>query len=199
MIFKTTLLGLGLGMCAGLAAAAGDQPPTALTINNAEYEKRCGAGSDPNYPCFTFVGGDLKDVHAEIWTMGRMFPATNFLLKDDQMRGKRVALPSYANSLCNVLTVLIFAPSATDFTIDDPNKLFSIDWRAFDVGMIYSPIDTSKACYRIQIQAPKQGTSRIWVNDGLDGEGIDIDSNTSFLGDHDFCSKWLRIHVGNDK
>ncbi|GAC76666.1 hypothetical protein PANT_22c00147 [Moesziomyces antarcticus T-34] len=170
MIFKTISLGLSLGMCAGLAAAAG--APTTLTVNNAEYEKRCGAGSDPNYPCFTFVGGDLKDVHAEIWTMGRMFPATNFLLKDDQMR---------------------------DFTIDDPNKLFSIDWRAFDVGMIYSPIDTSKACYRIQIQAPKDGTSRIWVNDGLDGEGIDLDSNTSFLGDHDFCSKWLRIHVGNDK
>ncbi len=86
-----------------------------------------------------------------------------------------------------------------DFAIDDPNSIFSIYWRAFDVKMIYSPIDTSKASYRIQIEAPEYGTSRIWVNDGLDGEGIDLDSNTSFLGDKDFTSKWLRIHVGNDK
>ncbi len=99
MIFKTILLGLSLGMCAGLAAA-GDQAPTALTINNAEYEKRCGAGSDPNYPCFTFVGGDLKDVHAEVWTAIRLFPTTSILVKDDQMRGKHHPLVGAGCSTC---------------------------------------------------------------------------------------------------
>jgi hypothetical protein len=87
--------------------------------------------------------------------------------------------------------------SATDFTTVDPNKSFTIYWRAFDVSLLYSPIDTSKACYRIQINSP--GNGRIWVNDGLNGEGIDLDSRDGRVGFHDFCSKWLRIHVGNDK
>jgi hypothetical protein len=63
--------------------------------------------------------------------------------------------------------------------------------------VLYEPIDTSKACYRIQINAPSNG--RIWISDGLDGGGIDLDSRDTSLGYHDFCSKWLRLHVGNDQ
>ncbi|GAK63552.1 uncharacterized protein PAN0_003d1757 [Moesziomyces antarcticus] len=166
MFLKQLLLGLGL--CAGLAAA--DNAQTPLTVNNFQYEQRCGANSDPVTPCFTFLGGDLKDVHAEIYAGGAAGPTTDLLLKDDQMR---------------------------DFTTVNPNKSFTIYWRAFDVSLLYSPIDTSKACYRIQINSP--GNGRIWVNDGLNGEGIDLDSRDGRVGFHDFCSKWLRIHVGNDK
>lgn len=88
MFLKQLLLGLGL--CAGLAAA--DNAQTPLTVNNFQYEQRCGANSDPVTPCFTFLGGDLKDVHAEIYAGGATGPTTDFLLKDDQMRGK--CLPS---------------------------------------------------------------------------------------------------------
>ncbi len=79
------------------------------------------------------------------------------------MRGK--CLPSLdtlyqrADCFCSFVR-----ESATDFTTVDPNKSFTIYWRAFDVSLLYSPIDTSKACYRIQINSP--GNGRIWVNDG---------------------------------
>ncbi len=86
MLLKQLLLALSL--CAGLASAD-DYPATPLTVNNAEYEKLCGAGSDPNHVCFTFVGGDLNDVHVEI-TKGEFgdLPTTSLLVRDDQMRGK---------------------------------------------------------------------------------------------------------------
>lgn len=86
----------------------------------------------------------------------------------------------------------------TDFTTTDPNKSFSIYWFAFDVSVLYEPVDTSKACYRIKINSI--GNGRIWVNDGLNnGEDIDLDSSESSVGVHEFCSKWLRLHVGDDK
>ncbi len=77
MLLKQLLLALSL--CAGLASAD-DYPATPLTVNNAEYEKLCGAGSDPNHVCFTFVGGDLNDVHVEI-TKGEFgdLPTTSLL------------------------------------------------------------------------------------------------------------------------
>jgi hypothetical protein len=89
MFLKRVLV--GLGVFAGLAAAV-DLDPTPMTVNNAQYELHCRAGSDPNYPCFTFIGGDLRDVRAEMYiegdAVGDNAPTTDFLVKGDQMQGK---------------------------------------------------------------------------------------------------------------
>jgi len=40
---------------------------TPLVVNNAEYEKRCGIGSDPKWPCFTHWHGNLGFIKAMPW------------------------------------------------------------------------------------------------------------------------------------
>jgi hypothetical protein len=191
MFLKQLLLGLGL--FAGLASAD-DYPATLLTINNAEYEKRCGISSDPNHVCFTFVGGNLNDVHVEITNGQFGAPVTDLLVKDGQMHGKH--LLSKRDSLFNLL---IFVPSVIDFTLNDPNERFSIIWRGYGNAILsYEPKDTSRACSQIGITV-LDGNNRLWLNDGLvNGENIDIDTKGSGHAFGDFCSKWIRIHVGND-
>ena len=107
--------------------------------------------------------------------------------------------PTHPGVFTILILLLLLSVSTTDFSIQDPNKSFTIIWRAFGVSLIYSPVDVVNGCYRIQIQAPPSGNARIWVNDGKDGEGIDLDTKDRPTGVHDFCSKWLRIHVANDR
>ncbi len=193
MFLKRVLV--GLGVFAGLAAAV-DLDPTPMTVNNAQYELHCRAGSDPTYPCFTFIGGDLRDVRAEMYiegdAVGDNAPTTDFLVKVIRCKVSIFSLTEMACSACRW-----FGACVTDFTTTDPNKSFSIYWVDFDVSVLYEPIDTSKACYRIQINAPSNG--RIWISDAWTAEASILTRETLRWATTTFCSKWLRLHVGNDQ
>ncbi|SPO43046.1 uncharacterized protein PSANT_00730 [Moesziomyces antarcticus] len=145
---------------------------TPLTVNNAEYEKRCGSGSPPDHVCFTFLAGDASNVDVSITKGEFAYPATDVLVKDDAYH---------------------------DFTIDDTSKSFSMYWMDTHVMLIYNPIATKKGCYNLQVMAPDDSNARIWVNDGILGEGIDLDSDQTDVHSRDFCTKWIRPHVANDR
>lgn len=84
-----------------------------------------------------------------------------------------------------------------DFTLNDPNEKFSIIWKGYGNALLsYEPVDTSRACSRIGITV--LDGNRLWINDGINGENIDMDTKGSGHALGDFCSKWIRIHVGND-
>ncbi len=65
---------------------------TPLTVNNAEYEKRCGSGSPPDHVCFTFLAGDASNVDVSITKGEFAYPATDVLVKDDAYHGKHPPL-----------------------------------------------------------------------------------------------------------
>ncbi len=72
-------------------------------------------------------------------------------------------------------------------------------WMDTHVMLIYNPIATKKGCYNLQVMAPDDSNARIWVNDGILGEGIDLDSDQTDVHSRDFCTKWIRPHVANDR
>lgn len=67
---------------------------TSLTVNNAEYEKKCGPHSDPKWPCFTHYRnsfghqqGDLSYVRVEPW-LAPLNMTEELVLRDNYAIGK---------------------------------------------------------------------------------------------------------------
>lgn len=60
---------------------------THLNIDEKEFEKRCGDGSDPKWPCFTHLQGNLSWVDIEPW-LDPMDPTKDIIVKDSKGIGQ---------------------------------------------------------------------------------------------------------------
>lgn len=70
---------------------------TPLTIDNAEYEKRCGSKSDPKWPCFTHYNSNIRYVNVQPW-FEPLDMSEEIIVKDERGVGK------YNKNACPVAT-----------------------------------------------------------------------------------------------
>ena len=167
---------------------------TPLAVNNEEYEKRCGANSDPKWPCFTHYAGNLDYVTISPW-LEPLDMTHETLLKDDQALGKYQAW--YICESLNTTDAFCCTPT-TDFTMRNASDAFVIDYLAYEgVKLRYYGYEPDTGCYKIHLSGNRR--RRIWVSDD-DGDGGEKDIDTRFYSEAGkrLCTKWAHIHLGKN-
>ncbi|SPO26415.1 related to Mig1 protein [Ustilago trichophora] len=143
---------------------------TPLTIDNAEYEKRCGSKSDSKWPCFTHYDSYLGYVNVQPW-FEPLNMSEEIIVKDER---------------------------GVDFTMRNASIAFEITYQNDGtVKFKYSNYDPETGCYDVDLTGSDRNPKdyRIWASDD-EGKDRDIDTLHSTRTGKRFCTKWGHIWTG---
>lgn len=174
---------------------------TPLSIERSEYEKRCGPNSDPKWPCFTHLRGDLRYATIEPW-LEPLNVTKEILVKDDQGIGESLSLHLRVRWL-SPQTAQTDRPNSflTDFTLRNASDTFSIEYRNYRrLFFRYYGYDPATGCYNIHLSNENSDSSayRIWASDDV-GDDRDVDTLHYHETGKRLCSsKWIHIHLDAD-